>query len=79
MWGLVINKSGSDAGIPTCNSKTSMPVVQDKDDALWDMLGIPYNSLAIIDQQGNLAHKLVGGSLPASEQQVLDAVNALLQ
>lgn len=75
---MVINKSGSDSGIPNCNEKTNMPVVQDQDDAMWNMLGIPYNSLAIFDQQGNLAHKLLGGSFPASEQQVVDAVNGLL-
>jgi len=75
---MVINKSGSQGGIPTCASKTNLPIVQDDSvGSLWEALGVISNSVVIVDQQGNLKQVLTG-SFPALNPMIETIVNDLL-
>ena len=75
---MVINKAGSQGGIPNCASKTNLPIVQDDSvGSLWEALGVIANSAVIVNQQGELVQALAG-TLPALSPMVETHVNALL-
>lgn len=75
---MVINKSGSQGGIPSCASKTNLPIVQDDSvGSLWEALGVISNSVVVVDQQGELVQVLTG-NFPALDPTVEDLVNDLL-
>lgn len=78
MQGMVINKSGSQGGLPTCANKTNLPIVQDDSEgSLWEALGVLSNSVVIVDQQGNLVQVLTG-SIPGLNPMIETIVNDLL-
>jgi len=77
--GLVVNKKGAISGVPSCSGKTDLPIVQDDSSgSLWAALGMTANGVAIVDQQGVLAHKIAPGSFPAINEEVAGVVNGLL-
>lgn len=77
--GMVVNKGGSESGLPSCNSKTNLAVIQDaKAGALWAMLGIPSNTYIVVDQGGKIILRLTNGNLPTDAAVITENVNGAL-
>lgn len=76
----MINKKGSESGIPQCASKTTMPIVQDDAGGkLWAALGAPNNGIVVVDVGGIMAFQTFPGSFPKDVPGIEAAVEGLLQ
>jgi len=75
----MVNQGGSEAGLPGCGAKTTLPILQDDAaNLLRTGLGGAYNATLVVDRQGNLAAVLANLSLSTEPQKLVDAVVPVL-
>lgn len=75
----MINKTGSQGGIPSCAAKTSLPILQDIETKMWTALALPNGGVVIANQDGKLSLVLDGGLFPGITSQIESHVKSLLE